>query len=112
MMESILAGIDDSNVYNDVGALSTSWELHIDALQMVLQHLKDDSFTGNLLKCEDAIKDMVWICYWFIPCGPKPRKRNLMQSCTWTVHEHPLTYAILSVVSIFVMTHGLAMHMF
>ena len=46
-MENILTGIDDSDVViDDIGAFSTSWESHIELLQAIPWHLRDNGFNG------------------------------------------------------------------
>lgn len=66
VMEFILVGIDDSNIYiDDSGVFSTSWDSHIKLLGTVLQYLWDNGFTVYPSKCELAIKEMYWLVYWF-----------------------------------------------
>jgi hypothetical protein len=113
MMENVLAGIDDSDVYiDDVGAFSTSWELHIEFLQMSLQHPRDNGLAVNPLKCEWAIKELDWIGYLLTPRGLKSRKKKidaiLHMACLWTSTD--LCYFISCVH--FIVTCGQATHMF
>ncbi len=53
VMENVLAGIPDVDVYiDDVRAFSTSWDQHPVLLDTVLCHLSNNGFTVNPLKCE------------------------------------------------------------
>ncbi|KAL7481658.1 hypothetical protein ACHAW6_007336, partial [Cyclotella cf. meneghiniana] len=73
IMECVLAGIDDANVYiDDVGAFSHTWDDHVKLLGNILQCLCENSFTTNPLKCEWAIKQTDWLGYWLTPWGLKP----------------------------------------
>ena len=48
IMESVLSGIDDVDVYiNDVGAFSKDWNHHIQLLANILHHLHENGFTTN-----------------------------------------------------------------
>ena len=45
-MESVLAGINDADVYiNDVGAFFQTWEHHIKLLGNTLRRLRENGFT-------------------------------------------------------------------
>ncbi|KAL7483324.1 hypothetical protein ACHAW6_008974 [Cyclotella cf. meneghiniana] len=57
-MKSVLAGINDVDVYiDDAGAFSQTWDHHIKLLSDILCHLCENGFTTNPFKCEWAIKD-------------------------------------------------------
>ena len=57
VMENVLQGIDDIEVYlDDVGCFSNSWKHHIKLLDTVLYHLKANGFIVNPRKCEWPFK--------------------------------------------------------
>ena len=59
MMENVLAGIPDIDVYiDDVRSFSISWKQHLVLLNTVLCHLSNKGFTVNPLKCEWAVQEM------------------------------------------------------
>jgi hypothetical protein len=77
-MENVLSDIKDADVCNDdVGALSSNWEHHINLLASILQQLCEHGFTINPLKCERAIKDSDWLVYWLTPRHLKPWKKKI-----------------------------------
>ncbi|KAL7480341.1 hypothetical protein ACHAW6_006033 [Cyclotella cf. meneghiniana] len=77
-MESVLAGIDDVDVYiDDVGAFSQTWEHHIKLLGNILRHLHENGFSINPLKCEWAIKETDWLGYLLTNRGIKPWKKKI-----------------------------------
>ncbi len=78
IMESVLAGIDDADIYiDDVCAFSQTWEHHIKLLHNILHHLSKNGFIINPLKCEWAIKETDWLSYWLTPRDLKPWKKKI-----------------------------------
>ncbi|KAL7474025.1 hypothetical protein ACHAW6_000022 [Cyclotella cf. meneghiniana] len=77
-MESVLAGIDDADVYiDDIGAFLHTWDHPIKLLGNILQPLCENGFTINPLKCEWAVKETDWLGYWLTPQGLKPREKKI-----------------------------------
>jgi hypothetical protein len=61
-MENVLSDIKDAKVYiDDVGALSSNWDHHVNLLATILRRLCKNSFT---IKCEWAVKETDWLGYW------------------------------------------------
>ncbi|KAL7483839.1 hypothetical protein ACHAW6_009478 [Cyclotella cf. meneghiniana] len=76
--ESVLAGIDDADIYiDDVGAFFQTWKHHIKLLGDILHQLCDNGFTINPLKCEWAVKEIDWLGYWLTPRELKPWKKKI-----------------------------------
>ncbi|KAL7474131.1 hypothetical protein ACHAW6_000123 [Cyclotella cf. meneghiniana] len=70
IMDSVLAGINDADLYiDDVGAFSPDWDHHDELLGNILHHLQENCFIINALKCEWAIKETIWLGYWLTPRG-------------------------------------------
>ena len=68
IMESVLAGINDADVYiDDVGAFSHTWNDHFKLLGDILRCLCENGFTINPLKCEWAIKEADWLVIDLLP---------------------------------------------
>jgi len=57
VMENVLRGIDDSDVYlDDVGAFPNIWEHHMDHLDEILDRLTSNGFKVNPLKNKWAVQ--------------------------------------------------------
>jgi hypothetical protein len=68
IMESVLPGIDDADIYiDDIGAFSNDWDHHVQLLAAILRRLRENGFTINPLKCEWAIQETKWLGYWLTP---------------------------------------------
>ena len=58
MIESVLSGIDNADVYiYDVGEFSKDWNHHVQLLSEILRCLQWNAFTINPLKCKWSIKE-------------------------------------------------------
>ena len=58
VMENVLRGIEDIDVYlDDVGCFSNSWNHHVKLLDKVLYHFKTNGFTVNPRKCKFAVQE-------------------------------------------------------
>jgi hypothetical protein len=58
IMERVISGIDDEDVYiDDVGEFTKDWNHHIQLLAKILHHLCENGFTINPSKCEWAITE-------------------------------------------------------
>lgn len=64
IMESVVSGIEDADVYiDDIGVFSQDWDHHIQLLSTILQWLHVNGFTINPLKCEWAGQETDWLGY-------------------------------------------------
>ncbi|KAL7476010.1 hypothetical protein ACHAW6_001897 [Cyclotella cf. meneghiniana] len=78
IMETVLASIDDADVYiDDVETFSHDWDHHIKLLCTILCYLLEIGLTINPLKSEWTIKETDWLGYWLIPRGLKSRKKKI-----------------------------------
>ncbi len=64
-MENVVSDIKDANVcyIDDVGALSSDWDHHINLLVTILRQLPENGFTINPIECSWAIKETNWLGY-------------------------------------------------
>jgi hypothetical protein len=68
IMESVLSGIEEADVYiDDIGAFSKDWDHHIQLLSTILRQLRENGFTINHVKCEWAVQETDWLGYWLTP---------------------------------------------
>eukprot|EP00804_Cyclotella_cryptica_P031168 CCRYP_011780-RA/>CCRYP_011780-RA protein AED:0.44 eAED:0.44 QI:0/-1/0/1/-1/0/1/0/192 len=68
IMESVLSGIDDADIYiNNICAFSHDWDHHVKHLATILRRLRENGFTINLLKCKCAVQETDWLSYWLTP---------------------------------------------
>jgi hypothetical protein len=72
-IENVMWSIDaaDMNI-DDVGAISLSWEHHIELLHTALWHLNGNGFAINPLKYTRAVQEMDQLGYCLTPNGLKP----------------------------------------
>jgi hypothetical protein len=68
IMESVLSGIEDADVYiDDIGAFSKDIDHHIQLLSTILRQLCENGFTIKPLKCEWEVQETDWLGYWLTP---------------------------------------------
>jgi hypothetical protein len=78
IMENVLSDIKDADIYiDDVGAFSNDWNNYVNLLSTMLRLLHKNGFTINPLKCDWAVKETDWLCYWLTPQGLKPWKKKI-----------------------------------
>ena len=51
---------------------SIHFDSHISLLEKILQHLQDNGFSINPLKCEWAVQETDFLGHWLMPQGIKP----------------------------------------
>jgi hypothetical protein len=57
IMESVVFGIEDADVYMDnVGVFFNNWDHHIKLLATILRRLRENGCTIKLLKCKWAVQ--------------------------------------------------------
>ena len=73
IMEQVLSNFEDTEVYlDDITTFSSNFDSHISLLEKILQHLQDNVFSINPLKCEWAIQETNFLGHWLTPQGIKP----------------------------------------
>ena len=73
IMEQVLSNLEDTEVYlDDIAAFSSHFDSHISLLDKILQHLQDNGFSVNPLKCEWAVQETDFLGHWLTPQGIKP----------------------------------------
>ena len=78
VMENVLRGIEDIDVYlDDVGCFSNSWNHHVKLLDEVMYRLKSKGFTVNPRTCKFTVQETDWLGYWLSPRGLKPWKKKV-----------------------------------
>jgi hypothetical protein len=78
IMEDTLCDIEECDVYiDDIGALNSTWEEHLAALERALTRLQDNDFTTNPLKCKWGAQETDWLGCWLAPNGLKPWKKKI-----------------------------------
>ena len=77
IMESIFHNMDDVSIYlDDTSLWNDSFDEHLASLEQVLQHLQDNNFCVNPLKCEWCVKETDFLGYWMTPKGLRPWKKK------------------------------------
>ncbi len=73
IMENVLSGIKDADIYiDDGGPFSKGGTHHINLLSTILRCLYKNGFTIDPLKCKWAVKETDWLGYWLTSHGLKP----------------------------------------
>jgi hypothetical protein len=77
-MEDTLHDIEECDVYiDDIKAFNSTWEQHLATLEPVLNHLQDNNFTINPLKCLWGAQETDWLGCWLTPTGLKSWKKKI-----------------------------------
>ncbi len=78
IMEKVLAGIDDIEIYlDDIAVFSKTYEQHLSTLSAVFARLEESGFAVNPLKCEWAVQETDFLGHWLTPTGLKPWKKKI-----------------------------------
>jgi hypothetical protein len=77
IMEQVLRDLDVEVYIDDIRIFSNSWEDHCEALDAVLEHLQENGFKVNPLKCEWGVDETGFLGHWLTPKGVKPWKKKI-----------------------------------
>ena len=78
IMEQVLSEIENTEVYLiDIAVFSSDFDSHIILLEKILQHLQDNGFLVNPLKCEWAVQETDFLGHWLMLTGIKPYHKKV-----------------------------------
>jgi hypothetical protein len=77
IMEQVLRDLDVEVYIDDIRIFSNSWEDHCEALDAVLEHLQENGFKVNPLKCEWGVDETDFLGHSLTPKGVMPWKKKI-----------------------------------